>query len=204
MKKHRKNNDPSNGCANFEVSRINLKTPPFLRSNPELWFKQIEAQFIKASVKSDSRQFYHVVAAIESEILVQVSDVIISPPTTDMYSTLKNRIIVCFSEFDDARLKKLLKDIKLGDQRPSHLLREMRDLASGKVSDDILKTLWLQRLPNQIKAILTASGHSLNNLAIMADKISEVADTKTDFAFTSSISNNNLSTGDQIIDKLQS
>jgi len=78
--------------------------------------------------------------AIESEILAQVSDVI-SPPIIDMYSTLKNRIIKRFSESEDARLKKLPIDIELGDQRPSHLLRKIHSLTSGKVSDDILKTI---------------------------------------------------------------
>jgi len=35
-KRHRKNNNPLNESANFEISRINFETPPFWRSNPEL------------------------------------------------------------------------------------------------------------------------------------------------------------------------
>ncbi|KAL4083017.1 hypothetical protein QTP88_028347 [Uroleucon formosanum] len=92
-----------------------------------------------------------------------------------MYEALKRRLIERFSESEELRLKKLLSDIELSDQRPSHLLAEMRKLASGKVSDELLKTLWLQRLPTQVKIILTASGDSLVNLACMADKIMEVA-----------------------------
>jgi len=91
-----------------------------------------------------------------------------------MYEALKRRLIERFSESEELWLKKLLSDIELGDQRPSHLLSEMRELASGKVSDELLKTLWLQRLPTQVKIILAASGDSLVNLACMADKITEV------------------------------
>lgn len=105
-----------------------------------------------------------------------------------MYSTLKKRIIDCFSESEDTRLKKLFKDFELGDRKPTQLLREMRDLSSGKLSDDVLKTLWLQRLPNQIKAILSASDDSLGDLATMADKISEVVDYRNDFVSISSVS----------------
>ncbi|XP_059222750.1 uncharacterized protein LOC131996803 [Stomoxys calcitrans] len=46
-------------------------------------------------------------------------------------------------------------------------------LASGEVSDELLKTLWMQRLPKQTQEILSVSSESLNNLAAMADKISE-------------------------------
>lgn len=56
----------------FEVSGISFKAPPFWRASPELWFKQVEAQFEITAIRSDSRKFYHVVAAIESEILTQV------------------------------------------------------------------------------------------------------------------------------------
>lgn len=187
----------------FEVSGISFKAPPFWRASPELWCKQVEAQFETIAIRSDSRKFYHVVAVIESKILTQVSDIIITPPTTDMYATLKKRIFDCFSESEDVRLKKLFKDFELGDKKPTHLLREMRKLSSGKLPDDVLKTLWLQRLPNQIKAILSASDDSLINLAAMADKISEVVDQKNDFMSISSVSKNSPSTEQSRITKLE-
>lgn len=193
----------SNSAMNFQIAAVNFKAPPFWRSNPELWFKQVEAQFVTANIRSDSRQFYHIVAAIESEILAQVSDIILSPPTADMYLTLKTRIIDRFSESENARLKKLLTAIELGDQRPSHLLREMRDLASGKVSDDVLRTLWLQRLPTQIKAILTASGDSLINLAVLADKISEVVEPKGGMSQILSVSNDVATVEQSRIDRME-
>lgn len=171
---HSDPNATENATAEVHSTR-NFKIPAFWRSNPELWFRQIESQFYTSRITSDSTKYHHVVAAMESEVLQHVSDIIISPPTSDMYEALKRRLIERFSESEELRLKKLLSDIELGDQRPSHLLSEMRELASGKVSDELLKTLWLQRLPTQVKIILTASGDSLVNLACMADKITEVA-----------------------------
>lgn len=173
------NPNDSKTVSKFVVPQMNFKAPPFWRSNPELWFKEVEDQFTTISINNDAMQFQHVIAAIESaDISKQIADIILNPPIVNMYSTLKSRIIDRFSESEDVRIKEILKDIKLGDQRPSDLLREMRDLSSGKFSDDVLKIYWFQKLPDQIKTVISTSGDTLNNLAIMADKINEVADSK--------------------------
>lgn len=176
----------TNAVSKFVVPQINFKAPPFWRSNPELWFKEVEDQFITIPINNDAMQFQHVIAAIESaDISKQIADIILNPPIVNMYNTLKSRIIDRFSESEDTRIKEILKDIKLGDQRPSDLLREIRDLSFGKFSDDVLKIYWFQKLPDQIKTVISTSSDTLNNLAIMADKINEVADSKnTDSAST--------------------
>lgn len=178
-----------NTVSEYKVPQICFKVPPFWRSNPELWFKEVENQFIAFSIKRDEMQFEHLVAAIQSpEISKLIADIILSPPTVNKYSTLKTRIINHFSEYEDSRLKDLLKNIKLGDQRPSQLLREMRDLASGKFTDEVLRTHWFQKLPTQIMAVISASVDTLDNLAMMADKISEVADSKNADSTSANIS----------------
>ncbi|XP_054717505.1 uncharacterized protein LOC129226901 [Uloborus diversus] len=47
----------------------------------------------------------------------------------------------------------------------------MRNLADQKVSENFLKTLWLQRLPLNMRSILSVSNDDLNKLATMTDKI---------------------------------
>ncbi|GBO05111.1 hypothetical protein AVEN_191767-1 [Araneus ventricosus] len=49
----------------------------------------------------------------------------------------------------------------------------MQNLA-GSVGDELLRSLWLQRLPTQMQAILTTSSDDLNKLSIMAAKIADV------------------------------
>uniref|UniRef100_A0A1I8PZX3 Uncharacterized protein n=1 Tax=Stomoxys calcitrans TaxID=35570 RepID=A0A1I8PZX3_STOCA len=56
---------------------------------------------------------------------------------------------------EEKRLKRLLRETELGDKKPSTILREMICLASGEVSDEFLKSLWMQRLPKQTQAILS-------------------------------------------------
>lgn len=68
-------------------------------------------------------------------------------------------------------MNKLLQGISLGDRRPSHLLREMRNLAGGNINDDFLRPLFLQRLPHHVRFVLAGSEESPEKLAEMADRI---------------------------------
>lgn len=58
--------------------------------------------------------------------------------------------------------------------KPSMLLRNMRSLGSTKdISDKVLRTLWLEKMPDNIKNILIVSDGTLETQAAMADKIVE-------------------------------
>lgn len=158
-----------------EVSRVAFKPPPFWKSNPELWFGQIESQFYTARITSDVTKYHCVITALESDVLIFVSDLIRTPPTVNKYQTLKDRIIKHFAQSETVRLRSLLQDLQLGDKRPTQLLCEMRDLASTNVKEDVLRTLWMQRLPVHCQQILSASTVQLEELAQLADKVVEVS-----------------------------
>lgn len=161
--------------ASSQISRVAVKPPPFWKNNPVLWFAQLEAQFSISNITTDNTKFYHVVAAVESGILNSVQDLILNPPATDKYIALKTRLINIFSESEASKIRTLLQGLELGEQRPSYLLTRMRELAGSQFSENILKSLWLARLPQNIQAILAASNESLTQLAAMADKIIELA-----------------------------
>lgn len=55
----------------------------------------------------------------------------------------------------------------------------MQKLAGDQLDDEMLKNLWLQRLPVQVETILTTGIDSLNNLSKMVDKIHEVSEIST-------------------------
>lgn len=68
-------------------------------------------------------------------------------------------------------MRTLLEATELGDKAPSVLLREMRTLAGTNVTDNMLRTLWVQRLPTRIQELLTVLDDvSLDKLAACADK----------------------------------
>lgn len=177
--------------AKEEVAKVSVRTPEFWRRDPKIWFCQMEAQFEANQIINDKLKYNIIVAAIDSSILSQVSDILINPPQKDRYETLKNRLLQQFSESDQKKFKKLLTELELGDRCPSHLLREMRSLAGESVGADMLRSLWLQRLPVQVQAILSTCNDDVNKLAEMADKILELNST-VEINSLGASSNNNL------------
>lgn len=162
------------GNANTIIERVAMKVPPFWEDSPEIWFAQIEAQFTNAEITTDQTKFNTVVGAIESKILTQVADAVLKPPAENKYDNLKQKILEAFSESEHKKMSKLLDNIALGDQKPSSLLNEMRRLCTIDISDDFLKTLWLQRLPTQARVMLSTNNAPLPELAKIADKIVEI------------------------------
>lgn len=170
------NNDPAGGDQDegANVSRVSIKVPPFWHESPEIWFAQVEAQFGITGTSTDVSKFNTVVGAIESRILTQVSQAVLNPPATQKYENLKSQILSTYEDSEHKKMSKLLSDMPLGDRKPSHLLNEMRRLGGDNITDEFLKTLWLQNLPEQARAIISASAGDLTALAALADKIVEV------------------------------
>ena len=165
-------------CTNkkSEIHHVSVKIPPFWSESPGIWFAQLEAQFATARVTTEKSKFNLVLANMESKVLTQVTDAVLNPPATNMYENLKKVITARYSDSEQAKMKKLLSEMALGDRKPSFLLNEMKQLAGPKTSTDFLKTLWLQNLPMQVRTILSTSDAPLEQLSLLADKIVEVTD----------------------------
>lgn len=171
---------PENESTESQVSHIAVKIPPLWKANIKLWFIQVESNFSLAKITNDVTKYNHLISSIDPETLSSVSDILFSPPATDKYETLKSRLIAEFSASENEQIRRLISELHLGDDKPSHLLRKMRELGGSSVNDDFLKTLWLQRLPPEMQAILSISSEALDNLAKMADKIADVRTPSTD------------------------
>lgn len=158
------------------VNRINVRVPPFWKQDPQLWFRQLEAQFATSNIVNDLTKFNTIVGVIESDILSAVSDIVLNPPANHLYRTIKQRLINEFADSDTKKLKCLLNDLSLGDMKPSSLLRKMRELSCGKVGDDLLKTLWLQRLTESMQTVLSTRDEALDDLVVLADNMFDITE----------------------------
>lgn len=164
-------------------ARDKIRLPEFYEINPEIWFARVEAQFKLAKVVSEQTRYDILVSQVDLKVLTQVWDLVNTTPTAQPYSTLKTAIIDRFSESEQRRLHRLLDKAEVGDRKPSHFLNELRTLARGSgadqrqlVDENMLKTLWIGRLPENVRAILSASDtNDLRKLASLADKIMEVS-----------------------------
>ncbi|GBM08694.1 hypothetical protein AVEN_52770-1 [Araneus ventricosus] len=156
-----------------ELGRVSFKAPPFWKSNPELWFLQLKFQCITAGITQESTKFHCIVSCLDYDVLTCVSNLIRSPPSDNSYTQLKDKIICQYADSENVRLKRLLQDLQLGDKTSSQLLMKIKELNNGRVTDEVLKTLFLQRLPLSMQQILSACDDGLDKLAQIADKIGE-------------------------------
>ncbi|KAM7289137.1 uncharacterized protein ISCGN_029270 [Ixodes scapularis] len=156
-----------------------LRLPRFWTADPQLWFAQVESQFTTSHITSQAQRFHHVVAALPPETAVDIRDIILEPPTTNPYDTLKAELIKRTSASEHRRLQQLLTSEELGDRTPSQLLRRLQQLLGERAATfdpALLRELFLQRLPNNLRMVLTsASGLALVQLAQLADTVMEVA-----------------------------
>ncbi|XP_015922603.1 uncharacterized protein [Parasteatoda tepidariorum] len=127
--------------ASSKLARVAVKPPPFCLQDPSLWFIQLDGQFKLSHITADETQFFTVIAALESKVLQSVREIILSPPATEKYKSVT------------VKIKQLLQDLQLGDMRPSQLLSKMSDLSAGNLTDNILKTLWMNRLRSNMQDI---------------------------------------------------
>lgn len=163
------------GGDSANVGRIALRLPAFWRNNVPLWIRQCDSAFVLSQITQDETKYAALVSILDSETLSHVSDIILSPPAADKYKTLSDRLISEFADSEHQKIKKLLTELQLGDDKPSHLLRKMKELSGGQLQDEFLKNLWLQRLPTQIQTVLSVSSETLDKLAEIADKVADVA-----------------------------
>ncbi|XP_064482830.1 uncharacterized protein LOC135395664 [Ornithodoros turicata] len=161
------------------LNAVPIKIPPFWPTDPILWFANIEAQFILRGITAQLTKFYHVVGTLGPNEAAEVRDIITVPPADHPHDALKTALIRRTTASERERLRQLLTAEVLSDRRPSQLLRRMQQLLGDRASaldDSILRELFLQRLPNTVRMILTTStAVSLEALAEMADKIMDIA-----------------------------
>lgn len=151
------------------------RIPDFWVDMPEVWFARVNA-ILAPQKLSDETKFDLILSKLSKETISELTEIILNPPATEKCKTLKTKLLALYEDTNNARIKKLLRDIELGDQKPSQLLRKMKDLAKKNFPDETLRILWEERLPAQVRAVLAVTVTlDLNELAAVADKVLEAA-----------------------------
>lgn len=206
MANTQKEENQSNGANSSETMKVSVKIPPFWVDKPEIWFYQIEAQFNINGITKEETKFNYIVSQMEPKYIDTIWD-IITDNSENKYSLAKERLLSAFKESENKRIKRLFTGIEIGDMKPSHLLQKMKSLATNDISDMVLKTLWMEKLPHHIKHILVVSDEGIDKLAIMADKIIDMhSQTELYEAHSSEIKNSSASPNaiSQLLEKISS
>ena len=150
------------------AAAVAIKLPPFWPSQPSIWFAQAEAQFALRGITSDSTKYYHVLAALDQDTAVRLSDVIQRPPESDKYESFKRRLIQVFDLQESERAERLLTlaSTGLGDRSPSQLMEEILQLLGTRPFCFLCKQLFLRQLPTVVRTQLAEVDFSQDPRAI--------------------------------------
>uniref|UniRef100_A0A6P7H0W9 Uncharacterized protein LOC114345479 n=1 Tax=Diabrotica virgifera virgifera TaxID=50390 RepID=A0A6P7H0W9_DIAVI len=150
---------------------------------------QAENQFTLANITSDATKFNYIVANLDTAYILEVRDIIVSPPATARYAKLKSELIKRLSASQQQKIKRLLKHEELGDRRPSQFLRHLKSLAGTAVPDNIVRSLCLDAVAELADTISEAIApraqisEASNTLESTIDKLTtKLADMKIQLA----------------------
>ncbi|KAJ2937822.1 hypothetical protein O0L34_g17798 [Tuta absoluta] len=172
-------NNEGDKSGNGQVFKVGIRVPPFWPEEPEIWFAQIEGQFAISGITNDATKFNYVIGQLDNQYSKEVKDVIINPPAADKYEKLKTLLIKRLTTSKEQKPKQLITIEELGDRKPSQFLRHLQGLSDSTFPDDLMRTIWSNRLPNNIQIALASqpSTSTLDDLADYADRVHEIAST---------------------------
>ena len=156
-----------------------FRLPHFSAEEPELWLQQVECAFEVAGVTAEDTRYKLLVAHLPMDVASQVKDVIST--ATGSFTKLATALRQRLSHSRTGKLEALLRYQQLGDQRPSQLLRRMKSELGGTgdspADSELLRTLFLQRLPHVVRAALALlpENQPLDDLAQAADRFLEAS-----------------------------
>ena len=152
---------------------VTLKLPVFWADAPVAWFAAVEAQFELRQVTSQKEKFCHITAALDKLSLKKIVHLVVTPDPLSPYTKLKEALLASHELTDFQRVELLLAVEPLGGRKPSELLADMWELCPNNQHNSIFfAALFLQRLPKEIRVMLTHEDHSdLRRLAAHADRL---------------------------------
>jgi len=151
--------EPRGRCAAREHRRSarNGTVAAILERQSVFMVRSVEAAFAIHRITGDESKFCYVVLHADQSVLPFVADMITDPPAQDKYLKLKERICTVLGETSATKLRRLLGLHELGDEKPSIFLQRLRNLAVGQVTDEILKSMFMEQLPENVRTILRSA-----------------------------------------------
>lgn len=153
----------------FNTTRLPL--PVLSEANIDGYFLSLEFWFAASNVTDDQQKYLIVMSQIPPHRLVDLKTVIENTPRTEKYAYIKNRLLGQYTDSQQRRLKRVLSEMPLGDQKPSALYNMMARVAEGALTESALVDLWASRLPESIHTAVAASDGTVPSKLKLADAI---------------------------------
>lgn len=164
--------------SNLTTATKRFELPPYQSEKPDLWFLTCEIIFEDHSVTTERQKFSAILQRLGAEQVNIIENVIRQKPD-DPYTQAKERLIAADGESEEEKLNKLLRgaDIPEGT-KPCIVLQRLRALVGHMPNaDDLVRPIWIQKLPIRTQEILSANRNDpLDTICKTADKMHEIAE----------------------------
>lgn len=156
-----------------------LPMPTLSEANIDGYFYSMEFWFKASGVADETRKYNTILSQIPPQKLYDLKFIIDNAPREKKYDYIKNQLIAHYADSQQRRLRKVLSDMPLGDQKPSHLYNSMARVANGALAEQALLELSSTRLPPHTHAAVAASEGSVASKLRIADVINESMDLRS-------------------------
>jgi hypothetical protein len=147
------------GAARMDNLR-HIKLSDFWLQAPQLWFSQTECRFTAHGVVEEFARYCLVVGTLPHDSLRRVADIVESPPPENPYTIIKQRLLGAHLMTDYQRAEKLYLSPAIGDRKPSKMMAAMLEMCPrGEEKTNLFACLFLQRLPREIRVLLSRVDH---------------------------------------------
>ncbi|XP_017474118.1 PREDICTED: uncharacterized protein LOC108364785 [Rhagoletis zephyria] len=150
-----------------------IPMPAMSGDNIDAYFYSLDFWFEATGIIADTAKFNIVLASVPPAKLMELRAIIDAAPAMQKYQYIRTKLSENFAESQQRRLQRVLRDMPLGDRRPSDLFNEMKRAAGTTLSDSILHDLWLSRLPPYAQAAIIATNVPTVDKLKIADSICE-------------------------------
>jgi hypothetical protein len=141
------------------VAHMAFKIHNFWPHGLDTWFRQLESKFRICNISISSTKYDHLLTALPTAVCSNINDslVDIDENAADAYEQLKALLVSRYTKDRWARAFELLKFPKIGDMKPTELMRQMKALLP---TDDrpgtYFMALFLLHLPSDMRDHLIA------------------------------------------------
>ncbi|XP_053968923.1 uncharacterized protein LOC128870336 [Anastrepha ludens] len=104
---------------------------------------------------------------------MELHPIIDAAPSTGKNQYIRTKLTDYLTKSKQRRLQRVLREIPLGDRRPSDLFNEMKRAAGSAFSESILHHLWVNRLPAYAQAAIIATNVPISEKLKISDTIVE-------------------------------
>ena len=166
-----------------ETNAVALKLPPFYKSNPAMWFNQVEAQFTirNPTITDDNTNFAYFLSVIPADIAELMEFAVENATEGEKYSSLKAALINQFGLIKAQKAKKLASFTTLDpSMTPTMLLMYMHPLSSDSTSEEFLHQ-FKSVMPTAVSTMF--AGRKFENIEAYAEAADDLAETTQELQF---------------------